>query len=567
MSSISKLFATQCSSHSHRMCKKINNLLIEHHNKNNNVDNDFLTRYLLYLDSSYDNFSVYSCLKNIDNWYQSMHKLLTYINPCSYDMCILAKTNHVKIIDLFKLVTDRNIIMNTTVLRTALSHNSNILAKYLVKYIEPNIDCLEIACKNSCDIAHNILDKKIIPNANCIRYSIQNDNINLLNSLLKYGGYPDENSLIEVCKKKNMKMLKLLTSYHIIPTQKCYQSIFDNLINTTTQQYIAEFIDVIISMGYKLNYKDVVYALHHKCYINNINKYDIVFEHDFMELCAHYRYYPYDNISIKPTMECLYIECGRKNNLAAIKKLIKIGLKPNIKCIRMACKIRGNLTTVRYFIDEHKILPDIECVKNHAISKNNFDMLYLIEKYEDNTVPLEVILNYNIKKHQREYTNIQINRYKADKLKIYDTDEKSSDNETKNVMNGTMGQKYVIKIPQKKEEPFDIKKYMKELEDNMSDEIKEYIAKIKKIKKIPKNRKQKIPGKILKLFGQEKNKKFTFIELRKLFMIYVIENKLCYEKDRTLIKPNKKLRTLLKMKETEYIKFMEIDDAVYKLLY
>ena len=78
----------------------------------------------------------------------------------------------------------------------------------------------------------------------------------------------------------------------------------------------------MVSFGYVLTYDDVFNALIRGCYVNNISRFNIKLDSRFLEACTQLSYYPYNDIDIKPTMECLYIESKRVSNIQNMKKLI-----------------------------------------------------------------------------------------------------------------------------------------------------------------------------------------------------------------------------------------------------
>lgn len=165
--------------------------------------------------------------------------------------------------------------------------------------------------------------------------------------MIQYEIKPDINCLIEACKTLNLNLIK------IIPTSDCINAILlsCSLKNGKNKQcVIAELVANIIDI-YKL--------LEKGCYINNIDRFDIKFDNKFIEKCTMIGYYPYQNIYIKPTMQCLYIECKKCNNVQNIKKLISTGLKPDIKWLIEACDNISNIQNIKYLIETHKITPSM----------------------------------------------------------------------------------------------------------------------------------------------------------------------------------------------------------------
>ena len=124
------------------------------------------------------------------------------------------------------------------------------------------------------------------------------------------------------CILKDKDIIEKILSQKIIPNQACY----DGLISGYHWQkpaedviQIAELIDIMILYGYQLTTDDVHNAVKKGYYINNINRFNFKFDDKLIEECYASNYFPYPDLNLKPSMECLRMECHKTSNMPKIK--------------------------------------------------------------------------------------------------------------------------------------------------------------------------------------------------------------------------------------------------------
>jgi ribosomal protein L12E/L44/L45/RPP1/RPP2 len=221
--------------------------------------------------------------------------------------------------------------------------------------------------------------------------------IHQMNILLKYGAEPGQACLLNACKIKDKSVIEKIISYKIVPNKKC----FDALIGEKYHYYgrhvqkakdadlIAELIDLLITAGYKLTLKDVTNALENGYYVNDIKRFDFKIDQKFVDKCYETGYFPYNNLDVKPSLDCLRAEFRKSGNIKTIRQLVKQGLEPDIDCLRDACKIRVNQANIKFLLEDKNIKPDLECIKNLANAIGNNQMRTLLSHYnpaDDKTV-------------------------------------------------------------------------------------------------------------------------------------------------------------------------------------
>jgi hypothetical protein len=200
--------------------------------------------------------------------------------------------------------------------------------------------------------------------------------------------------------KSLIHYIKVILDTKLIPSKTSFFTLCNSDID---KSYILTIIDLFINCGYILEYDDLVIMIKNKLELNSIEDYNISLNKDdtLIKVCAQTSFYPYN---IKPTLQCLEIECDKRGNFTQIKKIIKSGIKPNIICLQNACKYQGNIKTIQYLINEHKIYPDIISIKNMLNADSHQDMVYAFEKgYEkhqqllnnNNTDTLEIVNDTN----------------------------------------------------------------------------------------------------------------------------------------------------------------------------
>ncbi len=588
---ISNKFSQKCCDYYHRRCKEIQNDILREVKKGVTFDNDFLTRYLIYLNSNSNSiYYYYSCMRNTDNWIAAITELCKTLIPTENDMKIIVKGGNL-VLQLFQNLIKRGVKIPNSVLNEAISSKGWDLIKLFVNHIEADSKCLELLCNENSNvnsIIEIVINQKIQLTEQALINAINNGKDRVAKLLIQMGCNISENALIVACKNLNKPMALHLLDCRIEPTRDVYRAIIDASSSVYGRNFagnceqIAEFIDIIVSFGYKPDYEDVLYALEYKCYINDIERFNIKFKDDFMEKCSEYQCYPYSNIRIKPTLKCLQIECKRTNNLTIIRKLVKGGLKPNIVCLRDACNSSSNVPTIRYLIDKHKLKPDIECIKNIAKYCGNNNLNIILEKWNDD---------------KNNTSNSSSSHHTSNSNHLNNSNHSNSSSSSESLANNelitpTTSIPKPIKIKTKMElladeldlgeefSNFNINpnganlknirleniKIVDKEEENIEENEEPKIVSLEMPENVPKNKrtKRKFDDKYLRLLNITKQKELSFLDLRKYLIDYIKDNDL-YDKDidkRVLIKLNKDMCQLLNIDGGNRIQFNDLDKLV-----
>lgn len=618
---IYKLFNFKCN-YTHNTCRDIALRIINYHNSGNNVTNDFFTSYLLYIGGS-DQYYYDKCICRMDICNPAIKLMLEYLIPSDENMIILSKFQKVRgytpqilcdnsniQIDIFKIIVGKKIKIPTIALDTALLEKNMGLANYLIDHVNPNESCLEsaCACNNSFYIVNLIIAQKIPISEKAVINAIRLNNESVVNLLFHMGFDPNENCLIEACKMYNKTIIDKILLCKVNPTKAC----FDALICSATLSYnknkesaraleISILINMLIKNGYIITYDDVYNALSHGCYIDNIKRLNIEFDSKFIEECTKLGYYPYDNLNVKPTMNCLYAESKRVGNVPTIKKIVSQGLKPDIECLRMACDTRTNMQNIKYFVEVHGIKPNLECLKTLAKQIGNVTLTYLLNNFQEthqivpnkdnigtNTdVDMDVDMDVDVvdvddvnvnNKDDTDNVNTEINTEKNLNIK----QENAKDQTLKIEEHTNISKKIIGKIKDKlnviieddisendiSENDINKNDISENGINNLSENQKYAIVEIKSdnIGKINNRSKYLLQIDAIKLLGLKKGTRSTFLDARKNLITYINKNNLMDLNRKDLIKPNDELIKLLKIKNNQYIDFNDINNIVYCML-
>lgn len=403
MQELDLLFKSKCgyySMHS-KICLPIAEKIRSIYQLTETLDNTIFTNYL-----SYFIHLPYIRCSELSEHRKLILDLLDTVIPTSNDMNSLLLVFHsshdekyTELINILQKIIDRKIIIPLDVLYTAIKHNMKTVSEFLVKHVEVNTYCVELACSHgNVELLPQMFCQKIKASAiaveNLLKYYSgkrefeQDIIIHQMNLLFKYGAEPNKECLKYACDIKDKSVIEKILSYKIKPDHEC----FDVLIDDDRHHYgyhtkgspaknadhVADLIDLLVSNGYKLTLEDVFDALHKGYYVHNIKQYGYKIDTEFINKCYQTGYFPYKDLEVKPDIECLRVECRKNGNLKNIKQLVKQGLDPDIHCLRDACRVGSNIGTIRYLIETKSIDPDLQCIKNLAETLNSNSQLKLI---------------------------------------------------------------------------------------------------------------------------------------------------------------------------------------------
>jgi hypothetical protein len=389
-------------------------------------------------------------------------------------------------------------------------------------------------------------------------------------------GYNFTIEMLELACKTRMnydckyKIVKILLAHKLIPTKECWKSIIDNNYgygnyhSKYTGQPKDKLIELLLNFGYVPTYDDVLFATSKFVVVHEIEKYGIELDDKFFTVCIKNNFYPFTYDKEHATQICLQLECCKRGTLTKIKELIKIGkLKFDYTCLKNACNIRNNLPIIRYILDNSDLKLNYELAQIILDLSGNMTTKYVVEKVFD--------LNKLVIKEKNEKTNVSNNEigigtnnmddiktskkavskdidsddgdpiepepeiYKKkkdidDEPKIVEKQEsiKLVDIKPKKIKKVIKKKTKLIQISDEpiKEEPIEPKEII--LNKNPKIIIKKIIKKEQEqLKELPKSfnyrEKMEINPNLSKLLKIRSKK--TFVELRKIFMKYLVENK------------------------------------------
>jgi hypothetical protein len=516
----------------HTRCELIQNKIKTLNNKGYRFSPSFLDRYLDYLRDNRRWYSSYCCL-NRGVYIDSMYILFKYLVPTEPQLIELAL--HDISIPLFKYL-DQNNKLNNIISDSFLSHvlfnlskanrRSCELIKILCRSIEPSYNNLLKCCIYNSFVGTQILicEKNVKTKQECLLEACTTSNdLQLIKLLLKYER-PNIDCLIAQCKLHNVEIIKLLLYYRIVPNKECINLFFSGERNYRVKY--QSIMDIFINFGYVPDLEDAILLLKFRCKINDIYRFQIELGSELLEYCYKYDYFPY-NITVAPTVKCLYEECFKVGNVSNIRQIINKGIKPDLQCLRNACQNKTNINVVRYLVDKG-VKPDLQCLKNS------------INYFSQNST-IDFLVNQLICKGKKDistqYDN-SINDYY--KIIIPTKYKKKTDNEDNNEDVNNIS---VIE---------DVKKISVTKINNDNENINK--------------RTETICSKKVYDFFDIKEKKISFLNVRNLLIKYLLKKKLKNKKTKFLFKIDKKLKKILNIKKKNlHFHFCDLDNITYKL--
>jgi hypothetical protein len=610
------------------------------------INHDFILKFLSYIQKSAGGHSYYKCVEcKTSKWTQ----------------CLVMMIDQLPIIDqLFDIIID-TVICNTdnnliSIIKKYLENGARIsdqqfknmctAKKYnvidlMMDYYEINkSSMIMLTSLNSCNIdtiIRKTFNQKIDFDEQMLENLLRNRNYDLAKDIIKLGCPISQTCLKIACSKLNIDCVEQILQFKIKPNSLMFNTTimayeYDEQQNDNDlyrrQRYkdraataariaksnpikIATIIDMLVNAGYKITYDNVIFALKKKCYINNINRFNIKFTSEFIEKCIEFDYYPYPELKIKPDIKCLRLECKKLNKIANIKKIVKQGIEPDIGCLQDACTAHNNVQTIAYLIDTHGIKPDILCLQNITKYLYNANLNLVLKHVSINNDEKQVSVLYgNVAK------TVVPNTYEDDEEDEKDSDKIGEESEESSY---TDKSEVVVKpaktMSSKKEEIPSPKDYKSDkckqkpktnlekladdlgLADDFNDfnidingsnikekkqqvvnviedtlvkptietnlKIIELVKPTDSVIKNPRN-KVKVDNTIIKLFNI-KNNMMSFIQLRKMLLEYISKNDLYYVKDKIkFIKPNKLMNQALNL-DQGLLKVTDLDILVHHI--
>lgn len=250
-----------------------------------------------------------------------------------------------------------------------------------------NSEILLLACSKKLKQFISVcINKKIQVTQECLYAIVSIGDISLVKLAILSGAKYDENALEYACKIQNAELIKLMLSNKVKPTTQCINSILSShTSHTYNQKHIStaksDLIALLVSFGYKITYDDIIAATKAHVELNNFKSFGIKLDEKFIEICAQYGFYPYENCGIKPNARCLQLECNKSGNLTMIKKLVGMGIKPDTTCLEYACKFKNNIQTLKFLLEKGNLKPNLQCLYNCSTANYNKTLSFITEEY------------------------------------------------------------------------------------------------------------------------------------------------------------------------------------------
>jgi hypothetical protein len=227
---------------------------------------------------------------------------------------------------------------------------------------------------------------------------IKSPNITIKDTTLKeYIDILFKSSLIRYIKLNIFQdTLNLLTDNNSNPSlidQFIIVNTYTNYNYDRNSRYNKNYINILTNIKYLCNfladnkviYSDLLFefTLKNKIKIKNIQYIGIDFTNNkYSSMCFNHNFNPYE-IEKKITLELLHGECNKSGNLTKVKTLTK-DIKPDIKCLENACLHKNNYHMAYYLCEAFNIKPNIDCVINALNSVQPYLSKYILDEFKIN---------------------------------------------------------------------------------------------------------------------------------------------------------------------------------------
>lgn len=237
-------------------------------------------------------------------------------------------------------------------------------------------------------------DSKITITENCTIAIATLHSSKLFEKIIMCGGILNTTILEYAClsNRERCNKIKFVLDNKVDPTQKAFQNIIASSNEYGDEahkkfrwmQYdpsnsVNRSIELLVDAGYKITYDDLKLALNKKIVIQDIERFNIVFDESYLDICSKVSMYPYKTKNLQPNLICLQNECKKSGNLQVIKKMIKeSNLKPDTECLKSACRLRSNAQTIKFLV-ENGAKVNIDCIKCISDTIRNRSLDYILD--------------------------------------------------------------------------------------------------------------------------------------------------------------------------------------------
>lgn len=170
--------------------------------------------------------------------------------------------------------------------------------------------------------------------------------------------------------------LEYFIKQKINPSKKCFSNFLHNI-------NYDDLVNIFIANGYEIDIDDILKSIKMNIIMSNIEHLNITDPEDkICEYAAKYNFHKYHKIiKYNYTLQSLYIACETRS-INNIKYIIGQGIKPDKKCLDIACTKESNALIVKYFIENHKIKPNIDTFNIYIENSKNATLILLKNNIE-----------------------------------------------------------------------------------------------------------------------------------------------------------------------------------------
>lgn len=438
---------------------------------------------------------------------------------------------------------------------------------------------LETLCQfmpYSYDTIKTIISKGVELTDNCLKIVCKYCDYESLKQILELGKFSP--------KKEHFKALITSVKYEGPRnySRRYYYRYSDKPIddkgyNTTLGSgYSQDKMELLIQLGYKPTYDDIIEAIKTKCEIPSIERFNIKTDKALLDKCQKHNFFPKYNFDcISNDMVELRGLCSEKCLPKIRSHLSKTKLVPDEACLENASKIKTNLQTVNLLIQKGGKV-NFRCIENSADTMSaNSTLMALVNGFKKNYKEEKQNYEKKIKELEKKIAMLEL----QEKGSHEGSREESSDRFDHLQLAVEKMDKQINSLIDKEEleeiqidglDESDESGELDEIKDAEQEKEQEKITvvtisdeRIKSITGIPKQRRRdvKIPTKYAELFKLDKDTEISYISVKKDLIERINKNNWYNKANKQLVSLPDSLNEKLGL-EKGYVKFEDIDKLV-----
>lgn len=355
----------------------------------------------------------------------------------------------------------------------------------------------------------------------------------LLEVMIKKGYVLDDKCLSRVCSHGTPEGLKYILQYKFIINKEHFRTVIQSGSKKRTRNNrsleIGKKVSYLLENNYIIDEDDIMYAIENKVIIPELEKYTSVkVTFNMMKTAWSNNFYPNYEVTYPDDASLLYKYCICDKSVPMTRKFLKNNkIIPNIGILEELCKHKSYKQLVRLLI-AHNDNVSAKCIENaiNTFCNNSSYIPILFPKYKAS-------VNKKISELEQEIADLKKKLEESEKGNCKDIKtDKSIKKDNKNIK-----------------------------KDNHVKEFNILSIDTSGINLRLKNRKYKVPPKYAEYANIGKNRRLSFLDIKKNIVKDITDNNMFYKDNKNIIDLSDKLRKTLNIGDG-YIKISDLDSII-----